>query len=354
VRSWWRLICVIGVIVQPALGYAGPRSVDVLSGAPGSAASAFSSRDDALSGPAIASSSRRTDSTGGDAVASPGGVCVPVADNMGARAGPFRAGRTGWIHIGVANINPFFTPTPKPPAAVTKPSREHEPAGHGIAMTNGAATFNILTTGAERNSSITLRIDNRTRVTITVDPDAAAASCPAVLPPSSHAQGTQAGQETHSGQGTQAGIDSRATAESAPGSELVTASKPAAVALCSPVVLMPQWQPRWPSSFNPASTSDQPTAAVFASTRGPALGSSFPILTFTNTGSVGISDGDAPDGASPGRSVVRPKDADPGDGNGGGTVAQTTRSQPAVLEPSTLVLLGSGLLSLRLLARRRR
>jgi hypothetical protein len=336
--------------------------VDVLSGAPGSAASAFSSRDDALSGPSIASPSRRTVSTGGDAarvealgstprgdpVASPAGVCVPVAENMGARAGPFQTSRTGRIHTGLVNINPFITPVPKPPAAVTKPAREHEPAGHDIAMTNGAAVFNVLTTGAARNSSITLRIDNRTMVTITVDPDVAAASCPAVIPGSPHAQATQAGQET------QAGIDARATAGSAPGSELVTALKPAAVASFSPVVLMPQWQPRWPSSFNPASTSSQPTAVAFTSTPGPVFGSSFPILTFTNTGSVGISDDDSPDGASPGRSVFRPKDADPGDGNGGGTVAQTTRSQPAVLEPSTLVLPGSGLLSLRLLARRRR
>jgi hypothetical protein len=89
-----------------------------------------------------------------------GGSCVSIDDvlwvNPISRAGPRR---------------PLPRAIRKAASALCQSIRAPESSARDISMSSGSAVVNVLTVGAPPNSSITLHIDNRTTVTITVNAD---------------------------------------------------------------------------------------------------------------------------------------------------------------------------------------
>ncbi len=97
--------------------------------------------------------------------------CVPVGNAQGGgpwtRSGPVRAWKPRRYHTVAAKPKPSELPLVYiPPSA---PSCAIAPAGRSVSMAAGPAVFDLLTAGAPPNSTVTLRIDNRTSVTITVN-----------------------------------------------------------------------------------------------------------------------------------------------------------------------------------------
>ena len=111
--------------------------------------------------------------------------CVPVGGAQGGpqmgpwtRSGPVRAWKPRPYHTVAAK--------PKPPELplVYMPPSAHScaiaPAGRSVSMAAGPAVFDLLTAGAPPNSTVTLRIDNRTSITITITVNATPADTCAV------------------------------------------------------------------------------------------------------------------------------------------------------------------------------
>ena len=98
----------------------------------------------------------------GDPWAVGSAACSP-SEGAWTRTGPVRGWRPRRYHPAAAKPKPADTP-------VVAADRCAMPAQtKTLSMAAGPAVFNVLTEGAKPNSSITLRIDNRTTVTITVN-----------------------------------------------------------------------------------------------------------------------------------------------------------------------------------------
>lgn len=276
---------------------------------------------------------------GADPWALGGEVCIPAEAGVGAKPGPVRARRPRRVSARPVDPAPAIVSAIEPP--VCKPSCVPEPPAHDVAMSAGPEVFNVLTAGAAPNSSITLRIDNRTTVTITVNADRVAAGfCPVGSPGGPWAPGTatvptpvpapvpaEVPAQLPAGSGGQSGV------------ELV----PVPGAIMGPSLWSPEWTERWAAhrarsraaATPPATTPPSQTKSDIGHGNvlpGPELLNSVtPPPTQRSSGS-GIG----------------------GNGNGGGGSTQGGGGQVLAMEPSTMILLGSGIWALVLLARRRR
>jgi hypothetical protein len=190
-----------------------------------------------------------------------------------------------------------------------------EPPARDIAMTAGPAVFNVLTAGAPPNSSITLRIDNRTTVTITVNADPAG-SCP----PGSSGAPPEPGTPPGEASGAPPGLT------------------PAGVA--GGIFEVPYWANLWASDRTHRARGG-PLDGQFLNSLSPPPGPPFTGTGGTGTGGNGT--GNTGTGGSGGTGY-----------EGGGAAGTQSGGQGVALEPSTLVLLSSGLVALVFLARRRR
>ncbi len=224
-----------------------------------------------------------------------GPSCIPVSGGIALPRAPVRS-RTRRIQV-----RPVAEPAPPLVGPVVEPSCIPEPPARTIAMAAGPQAFNVLTAGARPNSSVTLRIDNRTTVTITVN--AQPAACPEVTP----AGATPAAPVP--------GPVPEQPAETAP---------PAPLELGGGIFEVPEWAALW--------------AGGRAAQSGGPLGQEFVHTQRTWRQPFAWRDDDdrwRTGGGQRGRS------------GGGG-------DQSVVWEPSSLLLLGSGITGLWFLARRRR
>ncbi len=108
--------------------------------------------------------------SGGDPWAVGTAACGPVSGPW-TRAGPAHAWRPRRYPAAASKPKTLTLATPSHVAAG---SCGIAPVARIIPMAAGPASFNVLTAGAAPNSTVTLRIDNRTTVTITVNATAPA------------------------------------------------------------------------------------------------------------------------------------------------------------------------------------
>ena len=105
--------------------------------------------------------------------------CIPGAAGPWTRTGPARAWRPRRFAVAAAKPRPA-APVPAAPAPSAAAASGIAAAGpravcgpnavaRDVPLTAGPAVFNVLTKGAAPNTSVTLRIDNQTTVTITVN-----------------------------------------------------------------------------------------------------------------------------------------------------------------------------------------
>ena len=116
----------------------------------------------------------------GDPWASGGAACGPGVSGPWTRSGPVPA----WRPRRLPAVTRPRPPVPIAPVAIAamplapmplvsggggKPAAVCGPVARDIPLAAGGAVFNVLTAGAAPNTPVTLRIDNRTTVTITVN-----------------------------------------------------------------------------------------------------------------------------------------------------------------------------------------
>lgn len=220
--------------------------------------------------------------------------------------------------------HPAIVPAAEP--TVPRPFCRPEPPARDLAMSAGSEVFHVLTAGAPPNSSITLRIDNRTTVTITVNADPNVAGC--CVPPDPGAAPPSSGS----------------TPAPLTGGPPNAAVVPAVV--IEPALWPPEWAAKWANArSDPGSTGTQGTTisgtealrvAKHADNHGEL---DLPIEFLNNAGWPRHRSSDEAH-----RLEKKPDVATPVSSGSGQTV---------ILEPSTTVLLVSGIGALVMLARRR-
>jgi hypothetical protein len=244
---------------------------------------------------------------------------------------------------------PAPAPTPEPvvlPAPVVvppirQPSCVPEPASVDIPMT-GTQIFNVQTAGAAPNSSVILRLDNRTTITITVNADR---TPPGFCPVPGNA------------------------AEIPPA--VIVPSAPLPIGYAPPLFPQAQWSYWGPNhrersreaegkprehEFHHASSSNRSIGSSSGSSSGSASGANGSGSS-SGSGSTGSGSGSGSgangSGSSSGSGTTGSGSSS---GSGSGTTGSGGGSQQgtAAAEPSTLILLGSGLGALALMRRRRR
>jgi hypothetical protein len=220
---------------------------------------------------------------------------------------------------------PAVVPDVSPPASVGEPTCVPEPPARTIAMAAGPAVFNVLTAGARPNSSVTLRIDNRTTVTITVNADPTA--CPTPIP---------AG-----GAGEPAAM---------PGGSPDATAPPTQSGMTGGVFEVPAWAALW-AGGRLSRGGGAPLDQEFVDSLGPSGVEPFPWRNRDHRDEdrgdkAHGQHGGGPGGGGPGGG------GHGGGGHGGG--GPGGGGQGVIWEPSTLLLLGSGVMGLLFMARRRR
>ncbi len=166
------LLCLSGIAAPPAPAHAATLNAEAAYCRAASAPPVASFSLPAVPRPGLP---RLGDPPLGDPWASGGGACGPGVSGPWTRSGPVPA----WRPRRLPAVTRPRPPMPLAPVAIApmplvsggggKPAAVCGPVARDIPLAAGGAVFNVLTAGAAPNTPVTLRIDNRTTVTITVN-----------------------------------------------------------------------------------------------------------------------------------------------------------------------------------------